>query len=216
LAYFVLSTPTLAALGKSGAGPNYAIEWLCAGSLLVGVAFAATIHVALRAESFHTAILAPIVTSLIAVAMAVHISPFHGPDEAKLHDVEQQRQLAQLTSWIRAAPKPVLSEDMVLLMSAGRRVPLEPSIFAELSATGQWDEKLELNLIETEMFQFIGTEGDQNSNQFKARYTTAVAKAIDLAYPKQEDFAGYVIHLPNDTNCELGPPLRCPAEVPFH
>jgi hypothetical protein len=214
-AYFVVSTPTLAALGKSGAGPNYAIEWLCAGSLLVGLAFAATIHVALRAENFNSAILAPIVISLIAVALTVHISPFHGPDEAKLHDVEQQQQLAQLTGWIRAAPKPVLSEDMVLLMSAGKQVPLEPSIFAELSATGQWDEKLELNLIKTGAFDFIVTEGDRNSNQFRARYTTAVAKAIDLAYPKQKDFAGYVIHLPNDTHCELGPPLRCPPEVPF-
>jgi hypothetical protein len=208
--YFVISTPTLATLGKTGAGPNYAIEWLCAGSLLVGLAFAATIHMALQAANFNTAILAPIIVSLIAVALTVHTSPFHGPDEAKLHDVEQQQQLARLISWIRAAPKPVLSDDMVLLMSAGKQVPLEPAIFAELSATGQWDEKLELNLIETEAFEFIVTERNRSS-----KYTTAAAKAIDLAYPKQEDLADYVIHLPNDTRCELGPPLRCPPEVPF-
>ena len=51
------------------------------------------------------------------------------------------RELAQLSAEIASADKPVISDDMVLLIRSGREVLWEPAIFAELASTGDWDER---------------------------------------------------------------------------
>jgi hypothetical protein len=211
--YFALSSATLVALGKSGAAVNYTLEWLCACSLFVGLAFSAVTHLAMRPKPIVAALVMPIVPIVINAVLIVHLRSMVFPSENRFHDIEQQQQLVQLAHWIRVAPKPVLSDDMVLIMIAGKQVPLEPAIFTELSATGQWDERKELNLIRAEGFQFIVTDHDRGEITFDSRYDPAVADAIESAYPVKAAFGGYVIHLPRDSDCAIGPPLRCSPDM---
>lgn len=216
LIYLALSTATLVGLGKSGADRNYAIEWLCACNLFVGFALSAAIHSATSTKGVGAALLMPIGPVVIVALLMIHVSALTYRNETELRNAHRQKQLVELTRWIRAAPKPVLSDDMVLLMVAGKHVPLEPAIFAELSTMGRWDERQEIDLIKSRNFQFIITEGDRGDYYYDSRYTTAVADAIELAYPIEAAFAGYTIHLPKSNDCELGPPLRCPPDIAGH
>jgi hypothetical protein len=210
LSYLAFSSMTLIAGGKSGAGPNYDIEWLCVLSLFIGVAVSFALHSAAQSQAPLIGLLAPLV---IAVPLVLQWRSVPLPDPSRLHDTAGQHERQQLVRWVHQASKPVLSDDMVLLMSAGKEVPLEPAIFAELSATGQWDERHEIDLLTSGFFQFVVTLGDRGDDIFDSRYNPGVADAIESAYPRVVEFAGYKVRLPNDSSCDAGPPLRCPPDM---
>ena len=112
-------------------------------------------------------------------------------------DLTPVREMEALTERVRAAAKPVLSEDMVLLMRAGKDVPWEPAIFKELALTGRWDEQRLIRLIEGHYFEFIITREDFSvARQGESNYTPGVAHAIARAYPRTEMRAEHVLYLP--------------------
>jgi hypothetical protein len=98
------------------------------------------------------------------------------------------QQLNELVDRVRAAGKPVLSDDMVLLMKAGKGVPWEPAIFLELTRMGRWDERHIVNKIEDHDFAFVITRHEH--------FTDAVVNAIEISYPRTEVQAGHILHLP--------------------
>jgi hypothetical protein len=210
LSYLAFSSIALVEGGKSGAGPNYDIEWLCVLSVFIGIAVSFAIHGAAQRNAPLIGLLAPLV---IAVALVLQWRSVPLPELSGLHDTDEQHELRQLVRWIHQADKPVLSDDMVLLMAAGKRVPLEPAIFAELAATGRWDERREIDLVASRFFQFIVTWGGKGDPIFDSRYSPAVADAIDAAYPRVADYGGYKVRLPDDSSCNVGPPLRCPPDT---
>ena len=97
---------------------------------------------------------------------------------------------------IQAAPRPVISDDMVILLRNRKEVLWEPAIFAELASTGHWDERPFIELIRARRFSFFITEGGRGDRIFDSRYTPAVASAMEEAYPTKCWVAGYLIHLP--------------------
>jgi len=99
---------------------------------------------------------------------------------------------------IARAKKPVLSDDMVLLLRAGKEVPWEPAIFAELANRGRWDQKLIIDRINSREFAMIVTSGHRGSLPFDARYTPEVSRAIEAAYPYIEQVAGRTVRSPAD------------------
>jgi hypothetical protein len=92
------------------------------------------------------------------------------------------------------ADKPVISDDMVLLLRSGREVLWESSIFAELASTGRWDERPFVRRIRDGEFAFFVTWGQRGHYRFDERYNPAVADAIDAAYPVKQETAGLTIH----------------------
>ena len=104
---------------------------------------------------------------------------------------------AKLVSLIRSAPQPVISDDMVAVLRAGKAVQWEPFIFAELAAKGAWDETPLVEKIKARQFAFFVTDGYSGDNKdYDERYDRAVAGAIRSAYPVQRKLAGYVISFP--------------------
>jgi len=85
---------------------------------------------------------------------------------------------------------------MVLLMRAGKPVPWEPAIFAELAATGAWDQAPFLAMIRRHKFAFVITTGHPGEPLYDSRYTPEVSAAIDAAYPRTEQHGRMVVHLP--------------------
>jgi hypothetical protein len=106
---------------------------------------------------------------------------------------EQQRELLRR---VREASKPVISDDMVVIMRSGKEVVWEPAIFAELAVLDRWDEGPFIQMIQSNDFAFFVTEGQKGDPVFDSRYNASVLAAIEAAYPRTEQLAGYILHLP--------------------
>ena len=88
---------------------------------------------------------------------------------------------------IAAAEKPVASEDMTLLMRAGKPVIFEPAIVTELASLGRWDEGPLVNMIRSGGFAFMITTENAPGGSFHR--TPAVDAAMREAYPKWSSLA---------------------------
>jgi hypothetical protein len=198
--YLLISTVMITTLGKSGAKLNYLIEWMCLWSVLTGILVAATLARVVSATGRWAAppghdkrvALALLLPAALMVAIRLMPTPRYDVDRKPGH----VRQLETLVAEISDARGPVLSDDMVLLLRAGKGVPWEPAIFAELASTGRWDEHLITSMIADRAFAFILTRGQPGTELYDARYTPAVTQAIQQAYPRTGQMAGRTLHLP--------------------
>ncbi len=125
----------------------------------------------------------------MAIEMVNFRTPYYelAPSDAPLNALQ-----GSLVQEIAKQQKPVLSDDMVLLMRAGQEVPIEPSIFRDLALTGKWDESPYVSAIADHRFAFVV----QNPSYMVTLYTPAVEAAIERAYPRVEMRGGYVIRYP--------------------
>jgi hypothetical protein len=184
-----LLTTTLSWLGqaKSGSASNYVIEWMCVLSIWVGVLVARIVALAMlllapatdRQGLSARKILAPGVVALLLV-QALLTRSIDFPD---LREPETRTGWQHLVERIRASPLPVLSDDMVLLRRAGKDVPWEPFMFTELTRLGRWDERQIVEMISRRAFGFVITTGRHGDSLYDSRYTEAVNRAIEQAYP---------------------------------
>jgi hypothetical protein len=189
-AYLVLSSATLLLVAKSGSSINYFLEWFFA----LGV-FAAMGPAEFNGGTFRTQMQNALAIG-IPVALAIHAWFVPLPRSGYDANSERGRQLAALSREIRATDKPVISDDMVLLIRSGKPVLWEPAIFAELASTGDWDERPFVDKVRKRDFAFFITWGQRGFERFDERYNPAVAQAIDAAYPLKEKAAGLTIHRP--------------------
>jgi hypothetical protein len=102
----------------------------------------------------------------------------------------------ELIRQVRAADRPVISDDMVLLLRAGKEVPWEPAIFSELASTGRWDESLIIDRIRSGSIAFVVTVGTRGQILFDSRYNKPVADAIDQTFPRKIQKGWLTLHLP--------------------
>ena len=189
LAYLAMTTPMMLLIIKTGSNINYFLEWFFAVGIFASLAVAEGTHVRSAELRKLFALIIPLV--LAVQALTSDTSPY-GTDAHGL----RARQLQTLSSEIKAADKPVISDDMVLLLRSGQTVLWESSIFAELASTGGWDERPFVQRIRNREFAFFITWGQRGHRRFDERYNPAVADAIDAAYPIKEEIAGLIVHRP--------------------
>ena len=195
----------LVTVAKSGSSVNYFIEWLCVLSVFVGVA-AADAFRAGQGNAKPGPLLGTVL--LAALALQVHLIPSFS--YARKWSPEQAVALDALSTRIAAAQKPIISDDMVLLLRSGKSVLWEPSIFAELASLGMWDERPLIARIRRGDFAFFVTVGQRGAQDFDSRYNRAVADAIDAAYPVKENQAEYTLHMPARRSVLAVPPPKQP------
>jgi hypothetical protein len=184
---------TLATVGKTGSNSNYFIEPMCvcavATGLLIGVCSQSVFgspHKRDLALRFGLVC----VTLAFLAAMAKR-RPYCVVDHLDPGLTAIQKNLVQE---IERQHRPVLSEDMVLLLRAGQEVPIELAIFRELTETGQWDQRRFLDLVNSHAFAFlITTPKEINSPQ---HYTPEMLAAIARAYPHVDARGAYVVRYP--------------------
>jgi hypothetical protein len=178
--------------GKTGSDLNYFIEWNLVCCLLVGL----IVFRAWNARWCLPAVL--LLTYVVPIVSLQHREPLgirglwppspadqaHVARRALTHDT--------LLNLIRNTPGPVFSEDMLLLVEAGKEVPAEPAIIRELAMTGLWDETKFISLIHRHLFQLMIIEDVSKPY----RYTEAVAAAIDESYLQTQEVAPYEIYQP--------------------
>lgn len=188
----LLATAMLAMVFKSGASINYFLEWIVIVAMLDGLAIARLAQTLAHGE--RASRLARTAPWLIA-AQALVLPLAFGSDYEWLRATEGD--LALATEVMRAAPGPVVSDDMVMLMSTGKPVLVEPAIFTELSARGRLDDAPLLDRIRARRFPFLLTQGRDNSWLFHARYTDRARAAILAGYPREIEFRNrYILRFP--------------------
>lgn len=213
LNYFLIKTLMLALMAKSGANLNYMIEWMLAGAIMIGPAMSGTFALAVgHSDRKHWPLdlIGPIALGLPAFFIGVVPMLIQSAPTQRRPDVAEFR---QLESMIRSAPRPVISDDMVVLLRNGKEVVWEPAIFAELASVGLWNQRPLEDLIRNNYFSFFITEGDRGSRDFDDRYTDGIYQAMRETYPVKCRLAGYVIHLPSAHHRgQAAPSARCPSQ----
>ena len=111
---------------KSGGNYNYLLEWLCTGCVLIGV-----LLVDLTRSGAGSGRWLQGATLLLALGVAV--LPLRQMPDLMAKEGPAQ---AALVERIAAAQKPVASENMVLLMRAGKPVIFEPAIVSRTGLRG--------------------------------------------------------------------------------
>ena len=191
LLYILISFAFLPLIAKSGASDNYLIEWVSIMAIWTGLAIGKITKSIFRptAKNSFDPALVIVPCSLI---FQMTLMPHHKYAPPSL-DSEYAKQYAQLVNLIRRADGPVISEDMVAVLRAGKSVQWEPAIFAELSSTGKWDEGIIIRQISAHQISFFVTN-DFSDQLVRKRYTSNVINAIRIYYPHEKKIAGYIIH----------------------
>lgn len=192
--YLLLTSIMVLLVLKLGSSANYFIEWLAALAIFVGLAVRRPVDGALQSRPSPTA-LSPIAIFVVAAlcAQALVIPPKHYPSDFLK---ARSQEMARLTAIVRSSRGPVISDEMVMLLRAGRPVLWEPAIFTELAATGDWDEKPFIRMIEQHRFAAIIVFQARGDKLFSQRFSPAVGAAIDRSYSRQEKIAGFTVHRP--------------------
>lgn len=181
LVHFVLASAMLFTLAKSGSSSNYLLDWLCVGGVLIGCALG---DLSASDRGFFAA-----ATLLVLAALTLPVRQI--PDRFSPELIDQQ---TRLVARIAAADKPVASEDMSLLMLAGKGVFFEPAIVTELADVGRWDETPLVDMIRRDGFAFMITTDDIRGGS--AHRSPAVDAAMRAAYPQVEHIGPFWLRLP--------------------
>jgi hypothetical protein len=193
LLHLAIATAMLGMVFKSGSAPNYFLEWMVLVAIGCGLAVADYLVGSPLPEPlwarWRAAVPWIVIVQTLAGATLME-ADFEGREE-------RVTDYALLAQAMRAAPAPIISDDMVLLLRAGKSVVMEPSIFAELSAMGVLDDRPMLDRVRRHAFSMIVTDGSPGEPLFDSRYSPAMAHAITNAYPRRFRLAvDYVVRLP--------------------
>lgn len=133
--YFLLTSIMLVTYAKLGATYNYFIEWLCVVTVIAGLSLRIAADYVTgsdrKSASFILMIFFPVAIAVQACILS------KTPQDEKNWGAAQTAELNRLSQLVRAADRPVISDEMVLLIKSGKPVVWEPSIFAELASLGR-------------------------------------------------------------------------------
>src|SRR5262249_4068433 len=117
---FVLATVMLVTVGKPGTSINYFIKSMCCGSIFTAIARGLTSAKAQRDALAARWTWRLLPAAALPVALIVQVAQTSPPAVNYFSDPQRIRDLHRLLQEVREAQKPVLSEDLVLLMRADK------------------------------------------------------------------------------------------------
>ena len=191
LLVLLIKTAMLPMILKSGANDNYLIDWFSGITILIGLALVPVI----RAAMAQPATPSPLLLILVGIGLPIHmLDPPILPDRS--HLAADRAEMAGLVARIRASPKPVVSDDMVVVLRAGQPVVWEPAIIAELGSAGVYDQNALAARVRHGDFGFFVTHGDRGDLIYDQRFTPVITDAMDTAYPRRERIGALTLHFP--------------------
>jgi hypothetical protein len=196
LVYFGLATPMLFAIAKSGANLNYLIEWTNIVAIFAALSLtsvAKAVHVQGTGSASSQASLLPAFTVAALVVQSLTLPTDRFDLTVKLPSEFESRELSRM---VRTATKPIISDDMVMLVRNGKEIYIEPAIIGEGGSLGVFDQRPIIRDTLAGKFAFFITFSRRGDPTFDARYTAIMADAIDKAYPRKLELAGRTVHLP--------------------
>ncbi len=205
--FFAISTPLLILFAKEGANLNYTIEWFIASVILIGNFVFSSMYSINKNNSNANAFkpilqirifLVPILLISHIIFFSKHLASSEWIDKSPKRMIE----LNEVCNMIRLASKPVISDEMVLILRCGKSVQWESAIFAQLEKKKLWDPGLLIKKIQSREFSMFITIGVKGDSVFDSRYSPKIAAAIDSAYPAKRRIGGLTIHTP-DSSIEI-------------
>jgi hypothetical protein len=213
--HFLLSGLMSLTVGKTGSNFNYFLEWNLSGCVLAGLFSTRLLSnwrckraslVASLPYLLLTLMLVQQAGALLRLVTHLASASYLDPSQAAIQPLKYDLLKSELEPGIMAAhalnseavlailrnsPEPVMSEDMTLLYKAGKQVPFEPFMVAELAAGGQWDETPLVNLIRKRFFSVMVIR------DLRYRYSPAVAQAIRESYQPTVRYGDLTVFAPS-------------------
>ncbi len=106
----------------------------------------------------------------------------------------------RLVESIKKIQGPVLSENMGILIAAGKPVIYEPYGFAQLAYAGLWDESKILNRLDRGEFPLIILESNLWHITQSSRFTPAFVQHLRQNYRPMGSAAGLILCVPNEAS----------------
>lgn len=190
--YFLLAAALAAAtISKVGAFDNYYLEMDVAMCLLSGL----FVGWLLRRDSFRPT-RRHLIQQIVVLVLFV-IATFNNREMASwLRSVYKNPPVdysPEVVKFLKTLPGPVYSEDMVVLMQAGKEVPAEPAIITALAMDGKWDERGFVERIRRGEFNAIVIRYSLQNDQ---RFSKGVVDAINERYYQTNNIGTFKIYLP--------------------
>lgn len=200
--YGLTAAGTIALVAKEGSSILYLVEFTLAGSLCLACAVSLTVEVfRFKSVGFRFGIALVLALSLFFLQISVRDYPItQRVEEARRAwkaDWEGQKKRDELmVTVIRRAKGPVLAEEPIYLLAAGKRVLLNPFVMKWMARQGYWEEKRLIRDIARHHFELIQLNGfavppagrplrgPERSLQAltRARFSPEVLRAVDLWY----------------------------------
>ena len=190
--YFVFAALLAAAtISKVGAYDNYYLEMDVAMCLLSGL----FVGWLLRRDSFQPS-RRHLMQQVVVMALFI-IATFNNREMASRLRSDYANPPAnyspEVVEFLKTLPGPVYSEDMVVLMKAGKEVPAEPAIITALAMDGKWNESSFVERIRRGEFNAIVIRYSLANEQ---RFSKGVVGAIDERYYQTDNIGTFKIYLP--------------------
>ncbi len=190
--YFLFAAVlAVATISKVGAYDNYYLEADVAMCLLSGLFLGWLI----RRDSFHRGRKQLVLQMVVIVLFIIHTgSNWHALNwTANAYRNPPVEYSPEVVEFLKRLPDPIYSEDMVVLMQAGKEVPAEPAIISALAMDGKWDETGFVDRIKRGEFRAIVI---RNSLQNDQRFSKGVVDAIHERYYQADNIGQFQIYMP--------------------
>ncbi len=170
-------------IGKMGSDYNFFLTWDISLCLLCGL-FVFRLAAAWTEQGLVPALL--LSTMLLpGVALLGAYLPGSGYGQIVKEDAEVVRMLKE-------SPGPVYSDEILLVLQAGKPLEVEAGTIAALTLAGGWDERAYVKLMEQGYFSLLVTRSIYAWDMF----TPAVSAAIEKAYVLDRRIGPYFIYRP--------------------
>jgi hypothetical protein len=139
--HFVFAFAISFAYGKVGSNVNYFLEWTAALCVLSGMSLGVLLWQALRAPRFNTSVAVILMFPVLLAASALDkpLNALFGSRTDQEIRRERSEAYGELVPDLAATPGTVLSDDMVLLVRAGKDVVFEPATMRYVADAGTWN-----------------------------------------------------------------------------
>ena len=189
--YFVTALATIVLAGKVGSWENYFFEPLFAICLYAGLAVAHMPRVRLAWR--------PALGVALPLALLLQLAlMFHTPAIAARVMAEDGPANEQMAPILAAAPDPILSEDMGLLVTNGRPIPFFGFEYTQLARMGLWDQSWELFTLRWQQAPLVILEAGTRENPDRYhRFTRQFLSELDRSYALTESIGKYRLYWPS-------------------
>jgi hypothetical protein len=191
IAYFWFAAAVVTAtIGKLGSNYNYFFELDLAACLISSLFLGWLVRrVSFRPRGSH-ALLALFLIPVFLLHSIANLRTFYHVGIAFFQPASDHSE--EVVHFVQGLPGPVYSEDMTILMRAGKEIPAEPAIITSLAMTKQWDESSFVRRIEHGEFQAIVVRSLTDRELF----TESVARAVQQRYYVGKTLGSFNIYLP--------------------
>lgn len=189
--FFFTALIAIATVSKQGASDNYFLEMDVAACFLCGLFLGWVIRRATFRPGRAFVWLQIVVIFVLLLhtgsnwqTLAVTAKKFENPTpDPSVKVVEFLKQIGD----------PVYSEDMVIMMQAGREIPAEPAIITALADDGKWDESSFVARIRNGEFRAIVVRWSLTN---RGRFTAPIAQAVEERYYLTNGYEPFKVYLP--------------------